>query len=167
MQADIIRKPVHVNEELRSLWSAERQLEREGIEPTPQALAEQLECSIERVMDLFDWRREPSSLDMPLDSGKRFDTGSTLMSLIADKLTVQVDDNLEHKETCGAILSYLEHLDERSADIIKSRFGLLDGRVQYLKEIGARHGIGTERTRQLEAQALSKLRSILELTDTG
>ena len=56
----------------------------------------------------------------------------------------------------------VEHLDERAADIIRSRYGLTDGRQHQLADIGAKHGISAERVRQLEREALQKLRRIAD-----
>jgi DNA-directed RNA polymerase sigma subunit (sigma70/sigma32) len=56
----------------------------------------------------------------------------------------------------------IDKLGEREADIIKARYGLLDGRQHKLADIGARHGISAERVRQLEREALSRLRRLVD-----
>ena len=56
----------------------------------------------------------------------------------------------------------VEHLDARSADVIRSRYGLVDGRQEKLADIGARHGVSAERVRQLEREALAQLRKLAD-----
>jgi len=60
------------------------------------------------------------------------------------------------------LATLVDQLGEREADIIRSRFGLLDGRTHKLADIGARHGISAERVRQLEREALARLRVIAD-----
>ncbi len=66
------------------------------------------------------------------------------------------------EEVRELLSSLIDHLDNREADIVRARFGLLDGRQQKLADIGKRHGISAERVRQLERQALATLRRIAD-----
>jgi RNA polymerase sigma factor (sigma-70 family) len=65
-------------------------------------------------------------------------------------------------ESRDRLTQLVEMLDERSADIVRSRYGLVDGRQHKLADIGARHGISAERVRQLEREAIAKLRKIAD-----
>jgi len=65
-------------------------------------------------------------------------------------------------ESRDRLMSLVDLLDERSADIIRSRYGLVDGRQHKLADIGARHGISAERVRQLEREAIARLRKLAD-----
>ena len=154
-QARVVRLPVHVVEELNQVGGARRTLERQlGRDPDPWEIASELGMSVYRVLDLLAWGREHISLDSPLDD----DGDTSLGDLMAQQTTPGPDLNVldvESRERLGALV---DQLDERAADIIRSRYGLTDGRQHKLADIGVRHGISAERVRQLEREALNKLR---------
>ncbi|MGL5808767.1 MAG: sigma-70 family RNA polymerase sigma factor [Nocardioides sp.] len=154
-QARVVRLPVHVVEELNQVGGARRTLERQlGREPDPEEIAEELGIGVDRVLDLLAWGREHISLDTPLD-----DEGDTsLGDLMAQQTTPGPDLNVLDVESRERLSALVDRLDERAADIIRSRYGLTDGRQHKLADIGARHGISAERVRQLEREALGKLR---------
>ena len=158
-QARVVRLPVHVVEELNQVSSARRTLERQlGREPEPEEIAIELDMNVVRVIDLITWGRDHISLDTPIDEG-----GTTsLGDLIAQETAPGPDAtflNVESKDRLGHLV---ELLDERAADIIRSRYGLVDGRQHKLADIGAKHGISAERVRQLEREALAKLRELAD-----
>ena len=150
-QARVVRLPVHVVEELNQVGAARRTLERQlGREPEPEEIAAELDMDIERVLDLVGWGREHVSLDTPVD-----ENGDTsLGDLIAQETTPGPDATVLDTES--------RDLDERAADIIRSRYGLVDGRQHKLADIGAKHGISAERVRQLEREAIAKLRQLAD-----
>ncbi len=154
-QARVVRLPVHVVEELNQVGGARRTLERQlGRDPDAWEIATELGMSVDRVLDLLAWGREHISLDSPLD-----DEGDTsLGDLMAQRTTPGPDLNVLDVESRERLSSLVDQLDERAADIIRSRYGLTDGRQHKLADIGARHGISAERVRQLEREALNKLR---------
>ncbi|MBM9462677.1 sigma-70 family RNA polymerase sigma factor [Aeromicrobium sp. YIM 150415] len=158
-QARVVRLPVHVVEELNQVSGARRNLERElGYDPEPGEIAAELGMDVDRVIDLLSWGRDHVSLDSPVD-----DEGDTsLGDLIArDPMPGPDAAALDHAAR-DQLLTLVDHLDEREADIVKARYGLLDGRQQKLADIGRRHGISAERVRQVERQALAKLRAIAD-----
>ncbi|MFD1858755.1 sigma-70 family RNA polymerase sigma factor [Aeromicrobium camelliae] len=158
-QARVVRLPVHVVEELNQVSGARRNLERElGYDPEPAEIAAELGMDVDRVIDLLSWGRDHVSLDSPVD-----DEGDTsLGDLIArDPMPGPDAAALDHAAR-DQLLNLVDHLDEREADIVKARYGLLDGRQQKLADIGRRHGISAERVRQVERQALAKLRAIAD-----
>ncbi|RLV55301.1 sigma-70 family RNA polymerase sigma factor [Aeromicrobium phragmitis] len=158
-QARVVRLPVHVVEELNQVSGARRNLERElGYDPEPAEIAAELGMDVDRVIDLLSWGRDHVSLDSPVD-----DEGDTsLGDLIArDPMPGPDAAALDHAAR-DQLLTLVDHLDEREADIVKARYGLLDGRQQKLADIGRRHGISAERVRQVERQALAKLRAIAD-----
>jgi RNA polymerase sigma factor (sigma-70 family) len=158
-QARVVRLPVHVVEELNQVGSARRTLERQlGREPEPAEIAHELDMDIDRVLDLMSWGRDHVSLDTPID----VDGDTSLGDLIAQESTPGPDLTVLDVEARDRLLSLVDLLDERSADIVKSRYGLVDGRQHKLADIGARHGISAERVRQLEREAIAKLRRLAD-----
>ncbi len=158
-QARVVRLPVHVVEELNQVGAARRTLERQlGREPEPEEIAQELDLDIDRVLDLMSWGREHVSLDTPVDE----DGDTSLGDLIAQETSPGPDSTFLDVESRDRLSHLVELLDDRAADIIRSRYGLVDGRQHKLADIGAKHGISAERVRQLEREALQKLRRIAD-----
>ena len=158
-QARVVRLPVHVVEELNQVGSARRTLERQlGHEPEPEEIAAELGMDVDRVIDLLTWGRDHVSLDTPVDE----DGDTSLGDLIAQETAPGPDATVLDVESRDRLGDLVESLDERAADIIRSRYGLVDGRQHKLADIGAKHGISAERVRQLEREALAKLRELAD-----
>ncbi|HJR88698.1 MAG TPA: sigma-70 family RNA polymerase sigma factor [Aeromicrobium sp.] len=158
-QGRIVRLPVHVVEELNQVTSARRNLERElGYDPEPEEIAAALDMDVDRVLDLLAWGRDHVSLDSPVDE----DGDTSLGDLIARDTQSGPDEAVIDEELRELLTTLIDHLDDREADIVRARYGLLDGRQQKLADIGKRHGISAERVRQLERQALATLRRIAD-----
>ncbi|MDX6359568.1 MAG: polymerase primary sigma factor [Nocardioidaceae bacterium] len=156
-QARVVRLPVHVVEELNQVGGARRTLERQlGRDPEPAEIAGELGMDIDRVLDLLSWGRDHVSLDTPVDE----DGDTSLGDLMAQETSPGPDDTVLDVESRERLDQLVGQLDERAADIIRARYGLLDGRQHKLADIGARHGISAERVRQLEREALQKLRRL-------
>ena len=158
-QARVVRLPVHVVEELNQVTAARRNLERElGYDPEPAEIAKALDMDVDRVIDLLAWGRDHVSLDSPIDE----EGETSLGDLIARETQPGPDLTVIDEEMRDLLSRLIGHLDDREADIVRARFGLLDGRQQKLSDIGKRHGISAERVRQLERQALQTLRRIAD-----
>jgi RNA polymerase primary sigma factor len=158
-QARVVRLPVHVVEELNQVTAARRNLERQlGYDPEPQEIALELGMDVDRVIDLMSWGRDHVSLDSPVDE----DGDTSLGDLIARETQPGPDFAVLDDESRHLISSLVDHLGDREADIVRARYGLLDGRQQKLADIGKRHGISAERVRQLEREALATLRRIAD-----
>jgi RNA polymerase sigma factor (sigma-70 family) len=158
-QARVVRLPVHVVEELNQIGSARRTLERQlGREPEPEEIARELDMGVERVIDLINWGRDHVSLDTPVDE----DGDTSLGDLVAKETTPGPDSAFLDVESRQRLDDLVELLDPRSADVIRSRYGLTDGRQEKLADIGARHGVSAERVRQLEREALAQLRRLAD-----
>jgi len=158
-QARVVRLPVHVVEELNQVGSARRTLERQlGREPDPTEIAGELGMDVERVLDLLSWGREHVSLDTPVDE----DGDTSLGDLMAQETSPGPDMTVLDVESRDRLNTLVGLLDERAADIIRSRYGLVDGRQHKLADIGLKHGISAERVRQLEREALQKLRKFAD-----
>ena len=158
-QARVVRLPVHVVEELNQVTAARRNLERQlGYDPEPAEIALELGMDTERVIDLMAWGRDHVSLDSPVDE----DGDTSLGDLIARETQPGPDFAVLDHESRRLVSTLVDHLGEREADIVRARYGLLDGRQQKLADIGKRHGISAERVRQLEREALATLRRIAD-----
>jgi len=156
-QARVVRLPVHVVEELNQVGGARRTLERQlGRDPEPEEIATELGMELDRVLDLIAWGRDHVSLDTPVDE----DGDTSLGDLMAQETSPGPDDTVLDVESRERLDALVSKLDDRAADIIRARYGLLDGRQHKLADIGARHGISAERVRQLEREALQKLRRL-------
>jgi RNA polymerase primary sigma factor len=158
-QARVVRLPVHVVEELNQIGSARRTLERNlGREPEPEEIATELDMTVDRVLDLLSWGRDHVSLDTPVDE----DGDTSLGDLVAKETMPGPDSAFLDVESRRRLDDLVELLDARSADVIRSRYGLVDGRQEKLADIGARHGVSAERVRQLEREALAQLRRLAD-----
>ena len=158
-QARVVRLPVHVVEELNQVTAARRNLERQlGYDPEPAEIALELGMDVERVIDLMSWGRDHVSLDSPVDD----DGDTSLGDLIARETAPGPDFAVLDDVSRHLVASLVDNLGEREADIVRARYGLLDGRQQKLADIGKRHGISAERVRQLEREALATLRRIAD-----
>ena len=106
----------------------------------------------------MSWGRDHVSLDTPIDE----DGDTSLGDLIAQESAPGPDLTVLDTESRDRLNALVDLLDDRSADIVRSRYGLVDGRQHKLADIGARHGISAERVRQLEREAIAKLRKIAD-----
>ncbi|UPK73289.1 sigma-70 family RNA polymerase sigma factor [Nocardioidaceae bacterium SCSIO 66511] len=158
-QARVVRLPVHVVEELNQVGAARRNLERQlGREPEPDEIAAELDMDLHRVLDLIAWGRDHVSLDTPVDE----DGDTSLGDLVARETLPGPDITVLDVESRDRLSGLVDKLGEREADIIRARYGLLDGRQHKLADIGRRHGISAERVRQLEREAIARLRTIAD-----
>jgi len=155
-KAKSIRLPAHVSESLRKLEKARTEMRREmGEEPTPDQLAARTGISTRKVAILLNTTQEPISLDMPVGD----EENTSLGSLLYDKTSPDPQEELIDTERREEIASILAILDDREQLIMRKRFGF-DGEDAYvLQQIGEELNISRERVRQIEAQALRKLRS--------
>jgi len=155
-QGRIVRLPVHVAEQVNQVGAVRRTLERRlGRDPEIDEIAEEMGVDEERVLDLMRYGRDHVSLDAPVEEG-----GDTALGdLIAREPMPGPDEVFLDAEEHERLEALLDQLDERSADVVRRRYGLLDGRQAKLADIGAVWGITAERVRQIERHAIAKLRS--------
>lgn len=154
-QGRIVRLPVHVAEQINQVSAARRDLERRlGREPEVVEIADQLDLEEERVVELLRLAREHVSLDAPVEE----DGDTALGDLLARDTSPGPDEMVLDAEERGRLDAMLERLDERSADVVRRRYGLMDGRQAKLADIARVWGITAERVRQIERQAIAKLR---------
>ena len=155
-QGRIVRLPVHVAEQVNQVGAVRRTLERRlGRDPEVVEIADEMGIEVDRVLDLIRYGREHVSLDAPVEEG-----GDTALGdLIAREPMPGPDEVYMDAEEHQRLEALLDELDERSADVVRRRYGLLDGRQAKLADIGAVWGITAERVRQIERHAIAKLRN--------
>jgi RNA polymerase sigma factor (sigma-70 family) len=156
-QERTVRLPVHLVEDVNRMRSAARQYTREhGSDPEPEQLAEALQVPVERVLELIRWSQDTVSLDTPVGD----DGDTNLGDLVADTDAPSPEDVVLSMLERQRIEGLLNHLDDRSAGIMRARYGLEDGREHSLTEVATRFSLSRERIRQLEIQALGRLREL-------
>jgi RNA polymerase primary sigma factor len=166
-QANLPRRPVHTTTLISHLARAQENLWQElGREPTPRELAQYLGLPLERVRRLMIYGAETASLDAELKE----DPSNTLGDYVEDTTNASpwriADTRLLHEN----MEDLLADLTAREARVLTLRFGLVDGRELTLEEIGHKMGLTRERIRQIEHEALGKLRAMnrtLWLRDDG
>ncbi len=161
-QSRTIRLPVHLVEELGRIRRVQREFNREhGREPEPTEIAAELASKPERVIDVLDWARDPVSLNMGVD-----DSGDTQFGdLLEDTSAVSPEQSVLSLLRSEELDDLIGRLDQRTASIIKMRYGIDDGRERTLTEVGKEHGLTRERIRQIEKHALLELKRMAR--DTG
>jgi RNA polymerase primary sigma factor len=154
-QARTIRIPVHMVETINKLIRTSRRMQQElGREPSTEELAAEMEITPDRVREILKISQEPVSLEMPI--GEEQD--SNLGDFIEDQKLPAPADAASRQLLREQVEDVLQSLSERERDVLHMRFGLDDGRVRTLEEVGKEFGVTRERIRQIEAKALRKLR---------
>ena len=155
-QGRIVRLPVHVAEQINQVSAVRRTLERRlGRDPETFEIADELGLEEERVVELIRYSRDHVSLDAPVED----DGDTALGDLIARETAPGPDEVVLDAQDLARLEELLSTLDARSADVVRRRYGLLDGRQAKLADIGAVWGITAERVRQIERHALETLRT--------
>jgi RNA polymerase primary sigma factor len=154
-QARTIRVPVHMVETINKLAQVQRALMQDlGREPTIDEIAAEMEVAPGKVTELRQIAQDPVSLETPL--GEEED--STLGDFVEDTEAVVPVEAAAFKLLQEYVARALEDLNERERQVIIMRFGLEDGKVRTLEEVGNHFEVTRERIRQLETKALAKLR---------
>jgi len=183
-QARTIRIPVHMVESINRVTRAGRQLQQElGRDPTPEEIAvymdylsegdrraieesrnegenlssdvrRRLRRAAEKVRQIMQVSQEPMSLETPVGS----EDNSVLVDFIADDSIAGPAEETNKELLREQMKDILGSLSERERDVLKLRFGLVDGESHTLEEVGQQFGVTRERIRQIEAKALRKLR---------
>ncbi|MFJ4780797.1 RNA polymerase sigma factor RpoD/SigA [Streptomyces sp. NPDC088762] len=161
-QSRTIRLPVHLVEELGRIRRVQREFNREnGRDPEHAEIAAELDTTEKRVGDVLDWARDPVSLNMSVD-----DEGDTQFGdLLEDTSAISPEQSVLSLLRSEELEDLLGKLDQRTASIIKMRYGIDDGRERTLTEVGKQHGLTRERIRQIEKHALLELKRMAR--DTG
>ena len=154
-QARTIRIPVHMVETINKVKKVQSQLlHQNGLEPTPDEIADELDLPVDKVREIMRVAQEPVSLETPI--GEEED--SHLGDFIPDDgapAPRRLADYTMLREQLSDVLSTLTPREEK---VLRLRFGLEDGRSRTLEEVGKEFNVTRERIRQIEAKALRKLR---------
>ena len=154
-QGRTIRVPVHMGDQINRLLRVQHQLTQQlGREPTVEELAEKLEVPPKKVENMIQVAKRPLSLETPTDD----EEDSMLGDFIEDEEAPPPDDTATYNLLKEHLVSVLDTLPPREVRILQLRYGLLDGQSYTLEEVGRKMGVTRERVRQIEAQALSRLR---------
>jgi RNA polymerase primary sigma factor len=154
-QARTIRIPVHMVETINKVMRTSRKLLQEkGRDATDEEIGLELGLSSERVREILKINQEPVSLETPV--GEEED--SALADFIEDPAAVAPAEAASQELLREQVDSVLNSLSERERDVLRLRFGLVDGRNRTLEEVGKEFNVTRERIRQIEAKALRKLR---------
>ncbi|MGI6741807.1 MAG: sigma-70 family RNA polymerase sigma factor [Brevefilum sp.] len=154
-QGRTIRVPVHMGDQINKLLRVQHQLTQKlGRKPTVEELAEELEVPPKKVENMIQVARRPLSLELPTDD----EEDSMLGDFIEDDEAPPPDDTATYNLLKEHLVSFLDDLPPREVRILQLRYGLLDGQSYTLEEVGRKMGVTRERVRQIEAQALGRLR---------
>ncbi len=154
-QGRTIRVPVHMGDQINKLLRVQHQLtQRLGRDPSVEELAESLDVTPQKVENMIQVARRPLSLETPTDD----EEDSVLGDFIQDEDVPAPDESATYNLLREHLESVLNGLPPREVRILQLRYGLLDGQAYTLEEVGRKMGVTRERVRQIEAQALSRLR---------
>ena len=154
-QARTIRIPVHMVETMNKVLRIQRQMLQElGREPTVEEVAIKVEMTPDRVREIQRIAQEPVSLETPV--GEEDD--SFLGDFVEDPAAIAPATAAARALLTEAIVEALEELNDRERQVVRLRFGLDDGQVRTLEEVGKEFGVTRERIRQIESKTLAKLR---------
>lgn len=154
-QGRTIRVPVHMGDQINRLRRTSNRLMQDlGRDPTMDEIAVAMETTPDKVEDLIEISRRPVSLESPIEE----DADSEFGDFIEDQTTPQPTEVVTANLLREHLAQVLDRLPEREAHILQLRYGLADGETHTLEEVGREIGVTRERVRQLEAQALNRLR---------
>ena len=158
-QTRTIRLPVHVLKEINIYQRAARHLSQKlDHEPTPEEVATLLDKPLDDVKNMLGLNERVSSVDAPLDD----DPDRSLLDAIADERTPDPEKVLQRTDLQALIEQWLNELNDKQREVVERRFGLNHREIATLEEVGADIGVTRERVRQIQVEALKRLRVILE-----
>lgn len=154
-QSRTIRIPVHMVETINKYVKVSRVLmQKLGREPTIEEVASEMDLSVAKVMEIQRTAQDPISLETPMgeeDDGKMAD-------VIVDDSAKSPIESATQSLLREQLLAVIDTLTPREQEVIRQRYGLLDGRQKTLEEVGKEFSVTRERIRQIEAKALRKLK---------
>jgi RNA polymerase primary sigma factor len=154
-QGRTIRVPVHMGDQINKLLRVSHQLTQQlGRDPSTDELADALEVHPKKVENMIQVARRPLSLETPTDE----EEDSVLGDFIEDEESLAPPETVTQNLLKEQLADVLNALPPREVRILQLRYGLMDGQSYTLEEVGRKMGVTRERVRQIEAQALSRLR---------
>jgi len=153
-QARTIRIPVHMVETINRVRRTQRDmLQKLEREPSIEELATEVDLTPERVREILRISLDPVSLEAPVG-----EDDSQLGAFLADENAERPVDVAARAMLSNDVLEALDELNDREKEVVRMRFGLIDGRARTLEEVGRAFGVTRERIRQIESKTLAKLR---------
>lgn len=157
-QGRTIRLPVHITDLISKWLRVSRQLAHElGRRPTEAEIADSMGVSEDKVKQIVELAQHPTSLETPVNDPNQGQLSDLLADLSVSSPFEELDESLQKEE----VMRLLGHLRKNERETLILRFGLQDGIPRTLEEIGARKNLTRERIRQIEAEAITKLRRII------
>lgn len=158
-QTRTIRLPIHVVKELNVYLRAARELTQQlDHEPSAEDIAAMLDKPVDDVKKILGLNERIASVDMPLGQ----DSDKLLLDTIADEQISDPADILQDADMVSSLNVWLDELNDKQKEVIARRFGLRGHEPNTLEEVGAAIGLTRERVRQIQVEALKRLREILE-----
>jgi RNA polymerase primary sigma factor len=153
-QARTIRIPVHMVDTINKVMRTQRQLLQDlGREPSVDEVAERVEMTAGRVREILRVSQETISLEQPMG-----EDDFSLSDLLEDQAAIAPSEAATRAMLNQAVTEALGELSERERKVVRLRFGLEDGEMHTLEEVGREFGVTRERIRQIESKTLAKLR---------
>ncbi|GGQ14103.1 RNA polymerase sigma factor RpoS [Shewanella litoralis] len=157
-QTRTIRLPIHVVKELNVYLRTARQLAQKlDHEPTAEEIAEKLDVSTGDVSRMLKLNERITSVDSPLGG----DNEKALLDVIADDDSVGPDHQVQTEDLSNSIVGWLNELNTKQREVLARRFGLLGYEPSTLENVGAEIGLTRERVRQIQVEALKRLKDLL------
>lgn len=157
-QTRTIRLPIHVVKELNVYLRAARELAQKlDHEPTAEEIAESLDKPVKDVAKMLRLNERITSVDTPIGS----ENDKALLDVIADEKGHGPEDELQDNDIKCNIVEWLGELNAKQREVLARRFGLLGYEPSTLEDVGAEIGLTRERVRQIQVEALRRLREIL------
>lgn len=157
-QTRTIRLPIHVVKELNVYLRAARELSQKlDHEPTAEEIAKALDKPVEDVTKMLRLNERITSVDTPIGG----ENDKALLDILADQHEYSPEENLQDSDIKSNIVSWLEELNPKQREVLARRFGLLGCEPSTLEDVGAEIGLTRERVRQIQVEALRRLREML------
>ena len=158
-QTRVIRLPIHVVKELNVYLRASRELSQKlDHEPTAEEIATHLDVEVEAVTKMLALNERVASMDTPIGAN----SDRTLVDTVEDTSVNDPVDVLQNDNMTSSLDSWLDDLSEKQREVLTRRFGLRGHETSTLEEVGREIGLTRERVRQIQVEALKRLRSIME-----
>lgn len=158
-QTRTIRLPIHITKDLNLYTRAARKLAQElDHQPTAEEVARSMDRSVGDIKRLLSQSERVTSVDVPIGQ----DGDRSLLDLIPDETNPDPETSLEEQDVYAQINVWLDELDRKQRDVVVRRFGLRGYERLTLEEVGRELGVTRERVRQIQMDALKRLRKILE-----
>jgi len=158
-QTRTIRLPIHVVKELNVYLRAARQLTQTlDHEPKPEEIAEMLDKPVQDVKRMLKLNERVTSIDVPMG----YDSDRNVVENITGDNITDPSELLQNDNLHGSLTDWLSELSEKQREVIARRFGLLGYEMSTLEDVGREIGLTRERVRQIQVEALKRMRSIME-----